>query len=232
MNASDILFDELKAAANHKALKSIENLKAACDYLDNLDGAKRPKIPITIRDVGAFTEQLGSPTTPSIRNKPKYVEYIRARADEQKFPPVAERVKPAEYKTGNLEADSLLYAKDNKIRILERQLGALRSAIANGNEYDLQASINGERRLALSAGAELVVPAVSPLNPELRETLAKIVDPTILAMVGLALENGRIKCPDRNSREFLGKKDVERILRAIKWNEDNPERGTSEKTDK
>lgn len=198
--SSAALFSLIIETAKHpKRKRAIENIKKACDYLED------KKIGISVSEVGRLCEESG-PKVQSINNNQEFRNYIKARRAEQKIYTNPKSENPR-YETDDPQANAMLYALEAEIRREKLQNKNLKRAYADAGEYDLEATSRTGKLVRLTAEK-------SSIDPVIADVLRRLLDPEHLRKFGLNIEGDRVIAVDRLNRVFLEKGDFQRLLSA------------------
>ena len=195
---STALFNSILEKAGHpKTKRAAENIKKACDYLDEKN------LHITIAEIGVFCEASG-PKTQSIHNNKEFVAYIKARQAEQQLQ-VKPSNGPTRFESADPQANAIIYALQVEKRRLEQSIHNLKRALADAGDYDLEATLKTGRLV------RLVQEKAAPVSGAVVDTIRRLLDPAHMVKFGLKRHQDRIVAVDRNNRVFIEKADLQRL---------------------
>ena len=199
---SAAIYDSIIQEAGHEKTKTaIRHVKTACDYFDE------KKMEISVIEVGRFCNETG-PKTQSLRNNPKFCNYIGARRAEQTIAPSA---KPTGIKltTNDPQANAVIYALETRAKMAEQRLTNLKHALSRNQEYDLDAMMKTGKLVRFAPESSVI----TGLTQELVDSLQRVFEPNHLRRFALVIKDGCIT--GMQDRVFAEPADWERISAAM-----------------
>lgn len=201
--SADLFERAFSEAKSDKGHRSLTNLRAACDFLDEKG------IEITVRSAGDYCR--GKPFGPlpqSIRNNRHLKAYLDARRAEQALLPPKKSGAPDVVRSGNVNIDSYIQTLEFELARTRAQLRSLRQAIPTLGQFDLE-SATREGVLSLASGG-------GRLPPEAEAAVRRLLDARALESCGLVLaETGHVIAPDQNGASLLTRKQVDALRRLL-----------------
>jgi hypothetical protein len=197
--ASAILSDALDGARHPKTKAAFEHIKAGCDYLEE------HKIEVSVAEVALLCQRTG-PRLQSIHNNKAFKTYIKARRAEQRIG-VSPAAREPRFVTEDPEINAIIYALEVEAKRERHQKQNLRQALADGGDYDLDATMRTGRLVRIKSEEPSV-------GIDISASLRRLLDTDHLRKFGLSIINGRVIAVDRNNREFVEKEDLRILLAA------------------
>jgi hypothetical protein len=179
----------------------LKRIKEACDFYEG------EHIPISMARVGRYWEQRGGGVhAQSIRNNPKFREYVLARAAAV---PVAGLIESSRRKTPQEQGDEyIVLAEMERHKVVAE---ALKNVIEKG-EFDLEKALESGELVPLNPQKAGPVKA-DPVMEEALDVIERLLDGEQLEHFGLHTEGERVVSLE--GREFLSKRDYRRLRAAL-----------------
>lgn len=190
--------------ANKRTLRALGNITKACDHLDKL------RTPITLAAVATFTaEQEGGPGYGGLRNNKRFTAYISARASEQGLTPKEKMAAPEFPKTGDPQIDANIAALRSHNQMLQKQVRDNKRLFRELGRYDIAAAMERGELVLVEEDANAKV------NEDVRAAVAAILDPAVLGLVGLQLDQYGHIINERRQTYFLKRQQVDALRQLV-----------------
>lgn len=196
--AAEVIYERILAETKNTKTKNVlERIKEACDFLEG------ESIPITMARVGRYWEKRGGGVhAQSIRNNPKFREYVLARAAAV---PVVGLVDSRRRKTPQEQGDEyIIHAELERQRVVADSL----KKVIEKSEFDLKKTLESGKLVPLNPAEERPTQLV-PVIEEALGVIQLLLDGDRLDHFGLHWEGERVVSFE--GREFLSRADYRRL---------------------
>lgn len=202
LGSAELYIRRIEQTTNKRLLESFERVRAACDFLESSRAA------ITPTSVGRYcAERWGGPKSQSIRNAGDTLfAYLKARAAEQVLPaasrnsayepPIQDETVRAYIALLKAERDEAVRAKNRIINGLRTIPGVPVDELIRDGHIAKQSTARENRK---------------SLPPQLRAAIENLLNPDVLALVGLELYRLRLRNAMTN-RVLLEKQHIEALM--------------------
>lgn len=200
--AADLIYKKIEAGTKNSKTKNVlKRIKEACDFYEG------EHIPVTMARVGRYWDQRGGGVhAQSIRNNPKFREYVLARAAAVT---IAGLVGSDRRKTPQEQGDEYIVQAEMEWHKVVAE--ALKKVIEKG-EFDLERTLETGELVPLKP-QKSVPRQLETIIEEALDAIERLIDGERLENFGLQFEGERVVSLE--GREFLSKRDYRRLRAAL-----------------